>query len=67
MDQSEYEKNLKKVQYEHLDKINRINHPNWKPCLHDQCQSCHGTGLKLDGSFCLHGMTCSCPKCSITC
>lgn len=33
-------------------------------CLHDMCSSCHGKGFKIDGSFCVHNLSCSCPKCS---
>jgi len=64
MYRKEYEENLKATQRAHLDRINGT-HINWTPCLHDQCQSCHGTGLKSDGGFCIHGISCSCQKCSI--
>lgn len=60
----EYERNLKRVQKEHLDRINHGDNLAWSPCLHDQCPSCHGTGLKLDGSLCIHNISCPCPKCS---
>jgi len=35
-------------------------------CMHDTCPSCNGTGQKFDGSMCIHGISCPCPKCSIT-
>ena len=40
----------------------------WKDisnCLHDNCSSCGGTGVRKDGlGPCIHMMSCSCPKCS---
>lgn len=35
-----------------------------EPCMHDSCTECHGTGVKKDGSFCVHFISCPCPKCS---
>ena len=61
----QYEEDLKRRQKEHLDAVNG-NIPR-RPCLHDQCPSCHGTGVKLDGSACIHEISCPCPKCSPTC
>jgi len=40
---------------------------NQQSCLHDQCIECGGTGLKKGGGFCVHHLSCSCPKCSPTC
>lgn len=62
-DREQYEKDLKQRQEEHLKNVyNRKG--EWRPCLHDGCQNCHGTGIKLDGSRCVHMISCSCPKCS---
>lgn len=37
-------------------------------CLHLSCSQCKGTGIKSDGSSCIHMISCPCPKCSgITC
>ena len=37
-------------------------------CLHDACPNCGGTGVRKDGTgFCVHGISCPCPKCSFTC
>lgn len=37
-------------------------------CLHDNCSSCNGTGIRKDGlGPCVHMISCSCPKCRITC
>lgn len=34
-------------------------------CLHSNCKSCNGTGIKIDGGVCIHNIVCNCPKCSI--
>lgn len=43
----------------------------WKEkssCLHDNCSSCNGTGIRKDGlGPCVHMISCNCPKCRITC
>jgi len=62
MNRLEYEKDLANRQREHLERVN--GRLNWKPCAHDQCTSCHGTGIKEDGSYCIHCLYCDCPKCS---
>lgn len=36
-------------------------------CLHLSCINCKGTGLKKDGSICIHHLACSCRKCSPYC
>ena len=69
IDPDEYYKDLKKRQEEHLkgvwggSKYGR----NWQPCLHEQCPECCGTGIKKDGSMCVHMISCPCPKCSPQC
>ena len=63
MEQKEYERDLQKRQEEHLRNI-KGNNSFWQPCLHDQCPNCHGTGIKLDGSACIHFISCPCPKCT---
>lgn len=60
MDRDLYEENLRK---RHLRKVQRGLF-NWRPCLHDGCSQCHGTGVKLDGSTCVHMISCPCPKCT---
>lgn len=62
INQEEYERNLKECQERHLKRFQK----HWQPCLHDQCQSCHGTGINVFGSRCIHGISCSCPKCTPT-
>lgn len=63
IDREQYEKDLKKRQKEHLGNLGAP----WQPCTHDACPECVGTGIKKDGSICIHGISCSCPKCSPTC
>lgn len=69
MDKEAYEKDLKSRQKEHLDNVLRLNQGNtfihpWKPCLHDQCYACHGTGITATGQHCIHMLSCDCPKCA---
>lgn len=63
IDRNEYERQLKERQERHLSRFEQ----NWRPCLHDQCTRCHGTGINQYGHTCVHGISCSCPKCSPTC
>jgi hypothetical protein len=37
---------------------------NCQPCKHDNCSVCHGTGIRKDGTSCVHMISCPCPKCS---
>lgn len=66
IDREQYEEDLRRRQQEHLDGLQRHTYPPWRPCLHDQCIECVGTGLKRDGSICVHYLSCPCPKCSPT-
>jgi hypothetical protein len=34
-------------------------------CLHDNCAMCKGTGIKVDGSVCIHNISCNCKKCAV--
>lgn len=67
----QYEKDLAERQKSHLDEVNKnLDYKRdiyWRPCMHDECPSCHGTGIKIDGSSCIHGISCPCPKCSVMC
>lgn len=64
MDREQYEKELKERQQRHLSNIRNQNDANWRPCMHDQCTDCHGTGTKANGSSCVHCISCPCPKCT---
>src|SRR5574343_65807 len=59
----EYTRELKDRQQKHLESISSFNFNTWKPCLHDSCSDCHGTGIKLNGGICWHALSCDCPKC----
>ena len=66
MNQQTYEQELAERQrkhYEEIEKHAQANKPEWKPCLDDDCQTCHGTLLKVDGSPCIHYHRCDCPRC----
>ena len=60
----EYEKDLIQKQKEHFAKIHNRQNQNWKPCAHDSCPNCVGTGVDSFGRPCVHGIYCNCPKCS---
>ena len=62
--QEQYETDLLKRQMLHLQGITEQPTIAWQPCLHDQCPECVGTGVKKDGSPCVHYISCPCPKCS---
>jgi hypothetical protein len=76
IDKEEYYEGLKERQRQHLDNVRKndsINGVwfkddfNWKPCMHDSCPYCVGTGIKGDGSMCVHYIACNCPKCATYC
>jgi hypothetical protein len=55
------------------ESINKIDFPkDWNKvwnkdssCLHDNCSSCDGTGVRKDGlGSCIHMISCPCKKCS---
>lgn len=35
-------------------------------CMHKNCPSCKGSGVKSDGGLCIHSMSCPCPSCTPT-
>lgn len=61
MDREQYEKDLERRQKAHLEKVNGRN---WRPCMHDSCKECCGTGVRSNGTACVHMISCPCPKCS---
>lgn len=64
INQADYLRDLQERQRKHLDSLEpKIA---FRPCLHDQCPRCHGTGRSAQG-MCIHGIACSCPKCAATC
>lgn len=40
----------------------QVGNKQVRMCAHDACAMCHGSGRKADGSYCIHGIVCSCPK-----
>ncbi len=60
----QYEEDLKRRQEEHLTSIRQYE--PWQPCMHDSCPQCVGTGVRSDGSMCVHNISCPCPKCTPT-
>jgi uncharacterized protein (DUF1778 family) len=60
--------NITELRQTNLNMHNYLNMPNvlqqTTKCIHDSCPSCHGTGVKQDGSICIHHIACNCPKCS---
>ena len=65
IDKDEYYRDLDRRQKEHLDSV--MGEQHCQPCLHDGCPECVGTGVKRDGSSCIHMISCPCPKCSVYC
>jgi hypothetical protein len=67
-----YEKELADRQRDHLQNVYKNGYVErlqpstkaWKPCLHNDCNECHGTGVKIDGTACIHMISCNCPKCT---
>ncbi len=64
MDRESYEQELKLKQKEHLKNLQKLIEDAWQPCLHDLCPECVGTGVKKDGTRCIHNISCPCPKCN---
>jgi len=56
MDREQYERELAERQRKHLERVSGV-HNNWRPCLHDQCPECHGTGIRANGGVCIHGIS----------
>ena len=67
MNRKAYEDNLKKIQEAHLRAVEGAEDANWQPCMHDGCGECHGTGVKRDGTGCVHMISCPCPRCTPRC
>ena len=55
---------------EHLRRVMELQKQRTDPrpkreCLHNKCPSCKGTGVKIDGTVCIHMISCPCPKCNV--
>lgn len=33
-------------------------------CKHEMCSQCHGSGIKKNGTPCIHMISCPCPSCN---
>ena len=62
--ETNYQEELRRKQKEHLDRVSTRTGRYFSPCMHDSCSECVGTGIKHNGSFCVHSLSCPCPKCS---
>ena len=62
---SEARESLRRRQAEHLRKVkkNRDAGELNDSCAHDRCSDCVGTFIKLDGSTCVHMISCTCSRC----
>lgn len=64
------ETDLQRRQREHLEAVhNRFGGPggDGSDCLHNGCSECIGTGVRRDGSACIHAISCPCPRCTPRC
>lgn len=61
-----FDEQIEREKREHLERVreNMDRRRRSYPCAHDQCRQCHGTGIKLDGTACIHMLYCSCPRCN---
>lgn len=64
VDREQYERDLKERQRKHLEQVRSSTTQQWRPCMHDECSECYGTGVTRNGGSCVHGISCTCPKCS---
>lgn len=62
-----YDEDLRRRQQEHLRQVRENLERDWQPCMHDACTECVGTGIKKDGTPCIHFISCPCPKCNPRC
>jgi hypothetical protein len=60
----EYLRQLRERQKKHLEGLSLDI--DLGPCAHESCPHCHGTGIKGDGTPCVHFISCGCPRCTPT-
>jgi hypothetical protein len=79
VDREAYELDLSKRRAEHLARVMAFRKARsrgepeapaaqtpaakWQPCKHDACLACHGTGIKVDDTTCIHTYICACDLC----
>lgn len=64
---TEKNNNVKNYMVDTLNEIfsaNETKKETRQQCLHDSCELCSGSGKKIDGSVCIHYISCNCPNCS---
>lgn len=61
------DEDLRERQRRHLEEVNRRFDNRGHSCLHDGCPECIGTGIRRNGSMCVHSISCPCPKCTPMC
>lgn len=67
VDREQYERDLAERQRQHLERIRTFNDQSWRPCMHDNCPACCGTGVTSTGVACIHMIACPCPRCTPQC
>lgn len=58
-----------RIEYEQTNSSNifiNFKNKHYDACLHGGCPECGGSGIKKDGTMCIHYITCFCSKCRIT-
>ena len=58
------DEDLRRRQQDHLRQVGRNNMMRPSDCKHNQCRSCVGTGVRIDGSRCVHSISCLCARCT---
>lgn len=58
------DQDLARRQEEHLNRARQGQGHSPRACAHNQCSQCIGTGIKRDGSLCVHMISCSCRRCA---
>ena len=53
---------LERRNQQHQEAISKVK--DRQNCLHNGCFECYGTGIKKDGSVCIHMISCPCDRCS---
>jgi hypothetical protein len=58
-------KDLEKRREKHLERLRKQwEKKNAQPCRHRSCSQCFGTGIKFDGTPCIHYISCPCDRCT---
>lgn len=66
-DHPKTDEELRRRQDEHMEEVHRrMNQDQSREvdCLHNQCTECVGTGIRKDGTKCLHMISCPCSRCT---